>query len=257
MSNMLFVAWRGGENEDGRWGPVGRLEHGEGGYRFVYTRGARQLEGFRPLPGMPDLDEVYESDELFPLFANRLLAPSRPEYKAFLEWGDLDPNNRPNPIAQLAVSEGQRATDAFELFPCPLPVVAGSCYVSTFFLHGVRWAPPAALERIARLQPCETLGLMIDISNRYDSRAVAVRTCDLHGRFLIGYVPRYLAPDVRDLCSKCEPLDIALTVKRVNPDAPLQQRVLCKMTTFCRSDFHPCSGDEFQPIVDSLFPMAP
>jgi hypothetical protein len=256
VSNVLFVAWRGGKDESGRWGPVGRLEHGEGGYRFVYTRGARQLEGFHPLPGMPDLDAVYESQELFPLFANRLLAPSRPEYEAFLAWGDLDPNDPPDPIAQLAVSEGQRATDAFELFPCPQPFVAG-CYDSKFFLHGVRWAPQAALERIARLLPGETLGLMIDISNPYDPDAVAVRTCDMHGCFLIGYVPRYLARDVRDLCAKCKPEYIALTVKRVNPDAPLQQRVLCKMTAFCPSDFHPYSGEEFQPIVDSLSPMVP
>src|SRR5437773_607881 len=105
MTNILFVAWRSPEPTGARWGPVGRLEHGPGGYRFVYTRGARMLRGFQPFPEMPRLDAVYESDELFPLFANRLLSQSRPEYHAYLTWGGFDPNNPPDPIALLGVTE--------------------------------------------------------------------------------------------------------------------------------------------------------
>ncbi len=89
MAKALFVAWRGGGPATGRWGPVGKLEHIGGVYRFCYTRGAEQLEGFRPFPEMPELDSLYESDLLFPLFANRLLAASRPEYQAYLTCGRL------------------------------------------------------------------------------------------------------------------------------------------------------------------------
>lgn len=101
VTQSLFVAWRTPDPSHGRWEPVGRLDGDAGGYRFQYTRGARRLEEFAPFPGMPDLEAVYESDELFPLFANRLLAPSRPEYEAFLAWGGFDPNNPPDPIAVL------------------------------------------------------------------------------------------------------------------------------------------------------------
>ncbi len=87
MHNALFVAWRFTTPDGGRWGPIGRLEYTGAGYRFVYTQGARKLPGFVPFPEMPDLDAVCESDELFPLFANRLLARSRPEYEAYLAWG--------------------------------------------------------------------------------------------------------------------------------------------------------------------------
>lgn len=248
MNNALFVAWRAGDEAHGRWGPVGRLEGTDGGYRFVYTRGATTLEGFRPFPGMTDLDATYESDELFPLFANRLMGRSRPEYEAFLVWGGFDPNHPPDPIALLSVTEGRRATDSIELFPCPLPDAEG-CFVTKFFLHGVRWMDRSAWERIAKLRPGEELALMLDVMNAYDPQAVVVRTCDVQGRMLLGYVPRYLAYDIRSLCLTCEPDYIELTVERINADAPLQHRVLCRMKACWPDTFRPCGGEEFEPLV--------
>ncbi|MBK9119795.1 MAG: DNA-binding protein [Phycisphaerales bacterium] len=248
MTSAVFIAWRSGEPDAGRWGPVGRVERAGDGYRFAYTKGAESLAGFRPFPEMPDLRAVYESDELFPLFANRLLARSRPEYEAFLTWGGFDPGDPPDPLALLSVTEGRRQTDSIEVFPCPQPGADG-CYVSKFFLHGVRWMPEGARERIAKLRPDEQLGLMIDISNPFDPHAVAVRTCDTVDRYMIGYVPRYLAKEVWDLASECGTQSIDLHVVRVNPNAPLQQRVLCRMSACWPDGFQPCSREEFQPIV--------
>ena len=113
--------------------------------------------------------------------------------------------------------------------------------------------PQAALERIDALHREEPLGLMLDISNQYDNNAVAVRSCDIESRFMIGYVPRYLARDVRNICQHSDPDFIAVTVERVNPDAPLQQRVLCRMRALWKNGFRPCSGEEFTPIVESFF----
>jgi hypothetical protein len=248
MNGALYVAWRAGDSTNGRWGPVGRLEHDAGGYRFIYTRGARTLEGFRAFPGMSELETIYESEDLFPLFANRLLAKSRPEYDEFLTWGGFDPNNPPDPIAILGVTEGMRQTDSLEVFPSPTRDADG-CYVSKFFLHGVRWFEPAQ-ERIAKLEPGENLGLMLDLSNQHDPNAVAVRTCDPHDRYMIGYVPRYLARDVHELYRGCGSNPIELRVERVNGDAPLQQRVLCRMSACWPDDFQPCGGEEFHPITD-------
>lgn len=253
MNNALFVAYRAGDRAGGVWGPVGRLEHDGDGYRFLYTRGAKTLDGFGPFPGMPDLDAVYESDTLFPLFANRLLARSRPEYESFLTWGEFDPSDPPDPIAILGVTEGMRQTDLLEVFPCPTPDANG-CYLGKFFLHGLRRLPPAALERIGRLQPGETLGLMADLSNRHDPNAVAVRTRD---GCMIGYVPRYLAHDVHELLQGCEPTFIELSVARVNTAAPFQQRLLCRMNACWPPDFQPCGRDEFQPIAGDLSPTRP
>jgi len=255
MTNALFVAWRSEEPTGGRWGPIGRLEHGAGGYRFVYTRGAQSLPGFRPFPEMPDLGGIYESSELFPLFANRLLTRSRPEFEAYLTWGGFDPDNPPDPISILAVTEGRRATDSLELFPCPIPDAHG-CYLNKFFLHGVRYVPAGAQERIAALRAEECLFLMFDDFNAYDPEAVAVRTSGDRDRMLIGYVPRYLAREVRSLCALCHPDFIELRVQRVNPSAPLQQRLLCRMNACWPDEFRPCNHVDFQPIPSQLPSLA-
>ena len=247
MTNSLFVAWRSGDANLGSWGPVGRLEHDGELFRFCYTQGARSLPGYRPFSEMPDLEQVYESETLFPLFANRLLSPSRPEYEAFMMWGGFDPNNPPDPIAILGVTEGIRQTDSVEVFPCPAPDAQG-CFINKFFLHGVRWMPPAAIERISRLKPAESLCLMPDPLNEFDHDAVAVRTSDRANRFLIGYVPRYLARDVRQLFAECDPRSLELFVERINPDAPLQQRALCRMRACWPDGFQPCNAPGFQPI---------
>ncbi len=245
MGNALLVAWRSATPERG-WQPVGRLEHEGEFYRFVYTQGARIGTEFQPFPQMEKLDEVYESEELFPVFANRLLSKSRPEYDAYLRWGGFNPDNPPDPISILGVTEGRRQTDSIELFPCPIPDSTG-CYVNKFFMHGLRWMPPQALERVNRLEDGEGLYLMPDFFNPSDSQAVALRTIQGE-RFMIGYVPRYLAQDVSRILHRCKPDFIRVFVERLNKDAPLQQRVLCRMQACWPDGFRPCDGPKFQPI---------
>lgn len=254
MTCSVFIAWRSGDDAAG-WGPVGRVDHEADVYRFVYTKGARMLPGFRPFVDFPALETVYESEELFPLLANRILAKSRPEYESYLTWGGFNPNHPPEPLALLSVTEGRRQTDSVEVFPCPQPDASG-CYLNRLFLHGLRWMPPAALERISRLQPDDELRLMLDISNKHDPQAVAVRTCNSDERFMIGYVPRYLAADVWELSAECHPNSVELHVERVNPGAPLQQRLLCRMHACWPQHFRPCSREEFQPIVDVPLPTS-
>ena len=91
MNNSLYVASRSGDREHGNWGVVARLDRVSDGWRFLYLQGAKTLQQFRPFYEFPDLGVVYESDALFPLFANRLLSKSRSEYEAWLTWGGFDP----------------------------------------------------------------------------------------------------------------------------------------------------------------------
>jgi hypothetical protein len=248
--NALLVASRSGDPAKGVWSPIGRLEFDRGTYRFVYTKGARTAVGFTPFSGMEDLEEIYESNELFPVFANRLLPKSRPEYDAYLQWSGFDPANPPDPIAVLGVTEGIRRTDMIELFPCPAPDEQG-CYLTKFFLHGLRHMPEAAKARALALQKDEPLYPMLDLCNPTDRNAVALRTVN-GDRLMLGYVPRYLAHDVWKLFENCESEFINVFVHRVNRDAPLQQRVLCRMHACWPEGFQPCSGEEFQPIPKEL-----
>ena len=79
---VLYLAWQ--DPDQRNWVPVGKLSFENGFYHFVYTQGAKKFPNFVPFGRMTDLYATYESKELFPLFANRLLSKSRPEYKDFL-----------------------------------------------------------------------------------------------------------------------------------------------------------------------------
>ena len=252
--NALLVASRTGGPDKGGWGPVGRLEYDDGIYRFVYTQGARTLEGFRAFHGMEDLTRIYESDDLFPIFKNRLMPASRPEYQAYLRWSGFDSSFDANdplaPISILGVTEGIRQTDSIEVFPCPVPDSYG-CFVNKFFVHGLRYLPTASQERLAQLKSGERLALMADFCNETDPFAVALRTVD-GDRMLVGYVPRYLAYDIWELLKGCSPEYMEVVVEQVNADAPQQQRLLCRMNSCWPEGFQPCATEGFQPIPEGV-----
>ena len=244
--NTLFVAVRIEGEGSTRWSPVGRLQFSGGTYRFIYTRGASSTPGFQPFAGMKCLHTVYESTELFPVFANRMLPESRPEFEAYLRWSGFDVASRPDPIAILGITEGIRRTDTIELFPLPVPDERGR-YINRFFLHGLRYMSAETRERVSTLKPGDQLHPEFENLNGADSNAVALKTDDDH--LLLGYVPRYLAQDFRKLMQPCQSDRLRLTVYRVNNDAPLQQRLLCELDALWPDNFKPCSGDEFQPLM--------
>lgn len=246
--NSLFVAWRPDYPDQSGWRPIGCLEFEAPVYRFYYTRGAENPD-FTPLWGMDDLNQVYESTELFPVFDNRLLKKSRAEYLDFLQWSGFAHETPPDPIAILAVSEGRRQTDRIEVFPCPNPDVEG-CFLNRFFLHGISWLDSKSVDRVNRLEPDETLKLMPDPQNDHDPHAVAVRCVE--DRAFVGYVPRYLARDIGKLFRECSAEGISVKVNRVNLDAPLQNRVLCEMRACWPDGFRPCSDEAFLPIPNQV-----
>ncbi len=103
----LFLAWQA-PNPVRTWFPIGRRDAApeESYYRFRYTGGALSAEretGMKPLVAFPDFHRQYESPELFPLFKNRVLSPSRKDFVEYLGWLDLDANHG-DPIAMLAVT---------------------------------------------------------------------------------------------------------------------------------------------------------
>ena len=244
----LFLAWRSPRTRS--WYTVGRLT-ADGVYRFVYTDGAGEAEregGFATLPEFPERERIYESEELFPLFANRLLPRSRPDYPEWVEWLSL-PEHRDDPVGLLARSGGQRATDSFEVFPSPERQPDGSYHVH-FFAHGLRHFPASSAERAARLQPGDPLLLMHDFQNTADPNALMLRTAeqepgDIHP---VGFCPRYLLSDILSLLAD-DPRSAQVEVERINlPPAPLQFRVLCSLTMRWREGFRPFSGRAYQPI---------
>jgi hypothetical protein len=240
----LFLAWQ--DPHSRTWFPIGKLIQEHKVYQFNYLQGAlkaRDKAGFEPIVSFPQFDHCYRSSDLFPLFANRLLRPSRPEFKDFVQWLNL-PEQADNPIVLLARSGGKRKTDNFEVFPSPERDAAGNYHIH-FFTHGLRYFPLEDQQYVQTLQPGTPLLLTHDIQNPVDSRALVLRTEDHHQA---GYCPQYLTQDFFELVCKF-PERVKVTIERVNPPpTPLQFRLLCNLTATWTDDFEPFSSPIYQVI---------
>jgi hypothetical protein len=245
----LFLAWQ--DPQSRRWYPVGRLESLDGLYSFTYTKGAEQARreaGFEPLTSFPELYTIYESEQLFPLFSNRLLPRSRPEYRDYFQWLSI-PENERDPIAILARSGGKKVTDTLEVFPGPQRNDRGE-YEIRFLVHGITHLPEESVRRAANLKHGDELLAMHDFQNPSDPDAVALRTAETFDRdmYLVGYCPRYLRADILWLLRQKR--NLRITVERVNlPPAPVQFRVLCNAFMDAPADFSPFNESEYDALV--------
>jgi hypothetical protein len=238
----LYIAMQ--DPDSRRWAPVARLRREDGHYLFDYTRGARSLPHFEPFGRMSEVGVQYVSEALFPLFANRVLAAGRPEYHDYLRWLGLTEQDH-NALEELARTGGRRATDTLELIPCPQPTPDGR-YELHFFARGLRHLGAADQARAAKLVPGERLYLLKDVQSTHDAMALMLRTEDPVS--LVGYVPRYHCADLSKLLKLAGAETVTVTAERMNLDAPIQYRLLCRLSAPWPEDFQPCAADEFQPI---------
>lgn len=237
-----YLVW---QDPAGRsWVPVGRLTlSADGMYSFFYTKGSRKAKafGFGKIHGLPE-DRVSESSELFPIFANRLMQPKRPEYKDYLRRLNLEKDA--DPIAILTRSEGRRQTDAFQVIPEPQRDAQGMYRIS-FFAHGLSHLGEDARRAAAALKPKTRLYLKRDAQNPVDSNALLLRTEE---SAVVGYCPRFLLSDFHKLIHR-DQKHVEVIVEQVNPEpAPEQQRLLCRFTSPWPENFHPFEAEEFQPL---------
>lgn len=213
--------------------PVGFLTFDGVTYAFVYVPQALEAEGFRPLLGFPDLHRRYESDQLFPLFAQRVMDLHRADYARYVDRLGLDPREL-DPWEQLARSEGSRHGDTIQLLPSPWRDVEGVWRCRTL-VHGLRWMPvrETMVDGVARLvtgveleatlaslRPGDGLALVLEPNNLHNPRAVIVTD---RARTLLGYLPDLLTEGYHRLS---QTVRVTARVVRVNgPDAPAHLRL--------------------------------
>jgi len=238
----LFVAWQ--DPESRQWATVGRLSQMEGRFHFTYTQGAKNQSNFIPFGRMTDLKAEYVSEELFPLFKNRVLAKSRPEYAQYLQWLGLDAAKY-DVLDELERTGGIRATDSLEMFPCPTPTEQNN-YEVYFFTRGLRHLHDENRKRTSELKEGDKLNVMLDPQNEYDPHALMIRTCD--PITLVGYAPRYFSSEFTKLMNRVGAKNVKVTVERVNAEAPLQYRVLCRIQAPWPVNFQICETDEFRSL---------
>ena len=244
-AKTLFLAWQDTENSK-RWYPVGRLDADaeKRRYSFRYTGGAQCVAGMigrPPVRDFPHLDKAYQSEELFPLFQNRVMNPRRPDFARRLEYMDLP--EHANGLDMLALNLGVRVTDAYEVFP-KLARGDDGGFVCRFFLHGGKHTGPAAQERVGSLAAGEELRAAVELNNPLGELALQLQSADYQ---LLGWAPRYLAPD---LAQAEAPGALEARVVRVNPPpVPSEQRVLVELRGRWPENYEPMSGEDYQPLV--------
>ena len=245
--STLFVAWQA-PAPTRAWFPIGRLDaESDHSFLFRYTLGALDAEkssGFRPLVSFPKFEGRYESHELFPLFKNRVLDPSRKDFAEYLGWLDLDPSKHVDPIEILGLTGGERQTDSLEVFP-KIVKESDRSFSCRFFLHGLRHVSVAAREKVNDLTPGSPLQIAVELNNPVGGLAIQLQTADGH---MIGWAPRYLVRDLIDVIN--EHPEVSASVVRVNEfGAPLARRILIELKGRLPVNFEPMSSAQFQLIV--------
>jgi len=244
----LILAWR--EPEKRQWMPVGKLwMDKKGKYRFGYTKGAEKVfnDGtFFPFGQMNELNKIYVSDDLFPIFKNRLLQKSRPEYNEYVEWLGFDKTKNITVFDELSRTNGIRATDSLQLFEVPKEV--DGKYSVYFFSHGISHLPLNYIDRVNTLKVGEQLSIMKDIQNIADPYALVLRTKDPIE--IVGYCPSFYVKDYNKLIELNGSRNFKVSVEKVNLSSPLQLRLLCKVETVWPKDFKSFEHNEFKMIVD-------
>jgi len=183
--------------------PIGVLGFDGKQYSFRYLEVAGTDPEFRPLLGFRDLEGLYTSDDLFPLFQERVLDPSRPDFERVIERLDLDPS-RATPWEQLVRLGGASEGDTLQVTPFPfdtsagwqcLALLAGIRYLAKKKVktrHGVaeQFTAEGLEEHLQSLREGQRLEIEPEIGNTYNQDALLAVTAD---GIPVGYVPDWLA----------------------------------------------------------------
>lgn len=197
---------------------LGFLSQGKDGlFTFAYIQSAVEAPWFIPLPGLSRTDGPYLSPRLFPLFAERVVSPRRPDRPMTLRALDLESDATPFEV--LSRSGGRRVEDQIELTPVPVPDARGEVEFD-FLVHGVRYTSPEAQACISRLRPGDPLLLQHEPSNAFNPLARLV----LRGGLTLGYVPDPLVSTVHHL------RNLHAAVLRANgPEVGFHMRLLVRL----------------------------
>lgn len=200
--------------ETRRYSRVGVLSQDGHLFRFKYDGGVT-----RALPGLP-LGPVHESESLFPIFAERVMDPRRPERAETLE--QLGLSAEAEPLEVLAVSGGGRTGDTYELTPLPQPGPVSL----PFLVRGIRPLTSEERARDRRPEVRRSLGAALrdrQRGQRGQRGGLLVRQSGDR----LGYVPGPLVDYVHRIMAR--PFD--LVVDRVNPvEAGMHTRLLVRLT---------------------------
>lgn len=202
----------------GRYERLGVLTQVPGGWDFRYFWDVTDRDEVRALPGIPVTGSVVHSEHLFPLFAQRVISPRRPDRSRVLAMLGLDDSATAFEI--LAHNGGRRFGDTIELTQLPRTSEGGEECMQ-FLVHGMRHRSAAEQVAVDALSVGDGLLLVPEPDNPVDPEALLVTTADGSA---LGWVPAPLLP-LLDLGS-----DVRASVAHANgSDTPPHQRLLVEL----------------------------
>ena len=243
MPKNLYVAW---QDQDTRaWHTFARLRRIGGDYELVFTRGAERLQSIPMNLFNMDLSKRYKSEELIPLFQNRLPSRSRSDFRKMAKWLNLSGDeNQFDLLSRFGLIPG---TDSILIYP--EPKIDSGEYHLEFFVHGIRHMGEEALKHCGLIGEGDRLLPVLDVQNPADQNAVALRREG--DSVLIGYAPAFYASDLKTLLSSPRIANSArITTVRNNEDAPTQLRLLCRFVSTVTPDFRALDTEEHKILVD-------
>jgi len=94
--------------------PIGVLELKNGIWKFYYSEPFKRQSDIAPLVDFPDVDKVYESEDLWPFFVSRIPSTNRPSVKEVIDKEHIDAGD----LAALLGRFGKKTiTNPFQLNP--------------------------------------------------------------------------------------------------------------------------------------------
>ena len=149
-------------------------------------------KGYMYHPAFPKPDKVYHSKTLFLAFDRRLPSNDRSDFKAILSDLGLDENSTKMDLLQQ--TRGRLATDTYS-FEQTLQLEKYRKSHSSFFVHEMRH-PNLPVQWYLRLAKSDTLKLIPEPTNNYDSNAVGIYT---HSGKHLGYIPNFYSKAIFSL----------------------------------------------------------
>lgn len=250
-TRRLVVTWQ--HPSERTISPVGMLSFDGNTYRFHYLRNALQVTGFRPFLGFPDIGGHYESDTLFPLFAQRAMTPRRPDFTRWVQRLGLADDA--SPFEQITRSGGRRQGDTVQLFPVPM-VIDGRLDCD-FLVHGIRQIAdrPTAVagdvvtltrdeveRHLNELAPGDELRLHNEPANTANRVAILTTTRD---NIPLGWVPDLLVEELHRIPNRDPARVTAIAVN--GPDAGWHLRLLAHVSVPIPNGFEVFADDRWQP----------
>lgn len=220
----FLVTWRDGATPPGLHA-VGALLADGGSYTFRYLVDAWRAPGFRPFPGLGDLERTYRSPTLFLFFADRVMDRRRPEYDGYLRALDLPPHASLEDV--LARSEGVLKGDRVAVVEEPA-VGQGGSTSHVFVVRGLRFAVPDPGRRealLAALEPNVPVSVRDDTSNPVNPEALHLVAPSGEP---FGWVPDALVHYVRNVLAT--PGGTVVVQRRNGSELPPHIRLLVRVS---------------------------